>query len=53
MNNTQVIPYAQQWIDEDDVRAVAEVLHSPYIARGPKVEEFEKAIAKYKKVISK
>ena len=35
------IPYGKQYIDEDDIRAVNEVLRSPYLTTGPKVEEFE------------
>lgn len=38
------IPYGQQWIDEDDIRAVVDILHSSYIARGPTAEKFEQAL---------
>ncbi len=41
------IPYGRQWIDGKDIRAVVKVLKSDWITQGPKVEEFEKAIAKY------
>ena len=44
MSSDKFIPYAQQWIDEDDVEAVQKTLRSSYIARGPKVEEFERAL---------
>jgi perosamine synthetase len=43
----RTIPYARQWIDEDDIRAVAEVLRSDWLTTGPKVEEFEQAVADY------
>jgi len=39
------IEYGRQWIDEDDVAAVVEVLRGPLITTGPKVEEFEAGIA--------
>jgi UDP-4-amino-4,6-dideoxy-N-acetyl-beta-L-altrosamine transaminase/dTDP-4-dehydrorhamnose reductase len=41
------IPYGRQWIDESDIQAVAEVLRSERITQGPKVEEFERALAEY------
>jgi len=41
------IPYATQWIDDDDIAAVAAALKSPYLTQGPLVEEFEKAVADY------
>lgn len=40
-----MIPYGRQWIDEDDVAAVLEVLRSDWLTTGPKVDEFEKAFA--------
>ena len=42
-----LIPYGHQWIDEKDIREVAETLRADWITQGPKVEEFEKAVAKY------
>lgn len=39
-------PYAQQWIDEADIAAVSAALQEPMITRGPKVEEWETAVAK-------
>lgn len=41
------IPYGHQWINEEDVREVAKTLRTDWITQGPKVEQFEKAIAKY------
>ncbi|MDO8524144.1 MAG: UDP-4-amino-4,6-dideoxy-N-acetyl-beta-L-altrosamine transaminase [bacterium] len=41
------IPYGKQWIDDDDIKAVVEVLKSDWLTCGPKVDEFEKAIAGY------
>lgn len=42
-----MIPYGRQTIDEDDVRAVSEVLASDWLTQGPKVVEFEGALAAY------
>ncbi len=39
------IPYAHQSIDAEDIRAVTEVLKSDWITTGPKVHEFEEAVA--------
>lgn len=41
------IPYGRQFIEEDDIQAVVETLKSDYLTTGPKVEEFEKAVADY------
>ena len=43
----KLLPYGHQWIDEEDIKAVIEVLHSDWITQGPKVAEFEKKFAKY------
>jgi len=39
------IPYGHQWIDDADVAAVAEALRSDWLTTGPRVTEFEAAIA--------
>jgi len=41
------IPYGRQSVDEEDIAAVAEVLRSDWLTTGPKVPEFEEAVAKY------
>ena len=41
------IPYARQWIDEEDIRAVVEVLRSDWLTTGPIVGEFEAAFARF------
>jgi perosamine synthetase len=41
------IPYAHQSIDAADIRAVTEVLKSEWLTTGPKVKEFEDAVADY------
>jgi dTDP-4-amino-4,6-dideoxygalactose transaminase len=40
-----LLPYAHQSIDEDDIRAVVDVLGSEWLTTGPKVEEFEEKCA--------
>ena len=41
------ISYGRQSITQDDVNAVIESLESDWLTQGPKVEEFENALAKY------
>lgn len=41
------IPYGRQWLEEDDIAAVVEVLRSDWLTTGPKVEEFERALAEF------
>ena len=41
------IPYGRQWIDEEDIQSVVDVLRSDYLTTGPKIEEFENKFAKY------
>ena len=43
----KIIPYGRQWIDADDIAAVGEVLRSDWLTTGPKVPEFERAMALY------
>ncbi|HYK74003.1 MAG TPA: UDP-4-amino-4,6-dideoxy-N-acetyl-beta-L-altrosamine transaminase [Pseudoneobacillus sp.] len=41
------LSYGSQWIEEDDITKVVETLKSPFLTQGPKVEEFEEAVAAY------
>jgi UDP-4-amino-4,6-dideoxy-N-acetyl-beta-L-altrosamine transaminase len=41
------IPYVKHHIDSDDIEAVVNAMESSFITQGPKVVEFENAIAKY------
>lgn len=43
----KLLPYGHQWIDEEDIKAVIDVLRSDWITQGPKVAEFEKEFARY------
>ncbi len=47
INNAKFIPYGRQWIDEDDINAVIEVLKGDYLTTGPKIREFEEKLAQY------
>ena len=39
-----MIPYGRQFIDEDDIQAVVEVLRSEWLTQGPNTAEFESAL---------
>ena len=41
------IPYGRQFIDEEDIASVVEVLQSDFLTTGPKVKEFEETICNY------
>jgi len=43
----KLLPYGHQWLDEDDIRVVVEVLRSDWLTTGPKVEAFERAVADF------
>ena len=42
-----MIPYGRQWVSEEDVQAVVDVLRSDWLTTGPAVERFERAFARY------
>ena len=44
---SKFIPYGRQYIDEDDIKAVVEVLRSDWITTGPAVDAFEKAVTEF------
>jgi len=53
----EYIPYGKQFIDEEDIQAVVDVLKGDYLTTGPNVDAFEKALveltgAKYAVAIS-
>lgn len=43
----QYLPYGRQYLDDDDIQAVVNVLRGDYLTTGPAVESFEKDIADY------
>lgn len=40
----EFLPYGRQWVDDDDVAAVVDVLRSDYLTTGPAVDRFEAAL---------
>ena len=44
---SNTLPYGHQWVDDDDIASVVEVLKSDWITQGPKVDEFERKVAEY------
>ncbi|SDJ60331.1 UDP-4-amino-4,6-dideoxy-N-acetyl-beta-L-altrosamine transaminase [Salimicrobium halophilum] len=47
VNRDTFLPYGQQWLEEDDIQAVIDVLRSDYITTGPAVKQFEEDVASY------
>src|SRR5690349_15328399 len=45
MNPRRFLNYGRQRIEEDDIRAVVEVLRHDFITQGPAVERFERALS--------
>lgn len=41
------IPYGKQWIADDDIEEVINVLKSDFITQGPKIAQFEEKLAEY------
>ena len=41
------IPYANHYIDNDDIEAILNVLKNGPITQGPKIDEFEKKLCQY------
>lgn len=41
------IPYGRQYITDEDIQAVIDVLKSDYLTQGPEIAEFESAFAEY------
>ncbi|MGN7478784.1 UDP-4-amino-4,6-dideoxy-N-acetyl-beta-L-altrosamine transaminase [Solibacillus silvestris] len=44
---SEFISYGRQSLDEEDIQAVIDTLRSPNLTQGPKIAEFEQAIADY------
>lgn len=45
--NAPFLPYGKQDITEEDIAAVTDALKAPFLTTGPRVAEFEKALAGY------
>ncbi|WP_207645804.1 UDP-4-amino-4,6-dideoxy-N-acetyl-beta-L-altrosamine transaminase [Geosporobacter ferrireducens] len=41
------LPYGRQWIDEEDIKAVVDILKGDYLTTGPTIKAFEERIADY------
>lgn len=41
------LPYGQQWLDDEDIQAVVNVLKGSYLTTGPTISKFEECVAKY------
>ncbi|HET6459731.1 MAG TPA: DegT/DnrJ/EryC1/StrS family aminotransferase, partial [Syntrophales bacterium] len=46
MKNKNWIPYGRQFIDDDDINVIVDVLKSTNLTQGPKIAEFESALCK-------
>lgn len=44
---TRKLPYTRQQVDDDDVRAVIDVLNSDWLTTGPMVQQFEQRFAQF------
>ena len=42
-----IVPYGRQWIDNDDIADVVQTLKSDWLTTGPKVAQFEQALAEH------
>ena len=43
----EYLPYGKQWIDEEDIEKVCEVLRGDFLTTGPNIKDFEESIASY------
>lgn len=41
------LPYGRQWLDEDDIQSVVDVLRGDYLTTGPAIDLFEEKVADY------
>lgn len=42
-----LLPYGQQWLDEQDIEAVVKVLRGDFVTQGPAIQTFERKFAEY------
>lgn len=47
MKRAEMLPYGQQWVDDEDIEAVIATLRSPYLTTGPTIGQFEATVASY------
>ncbi|MCY7942984.1 UDP-4-amino-4,6-dideoxy-N-acetyl-beta-L-altrosamine transaminase [Bacillus inaquosorum] len=41
------LPYGRQWLDEEDIQSVVDVLRGDYLTTGPTIDLFEQKVAEY------
>jgi perosamine synthetase len=41
------LPYGKQWISEEDIEAVVQILRGDFLTTGPAIHQFERAVADY------
>jgi perosamine synthetase len=41
------LPYGRQWVDEEDIQAVVDVLRGDWLTQGPMIRAFEQALADF------
>lgn len=41
------LPYGKQWISEEDIEAVVQILRGDFLTTGPAINQFEQAVADY------
>lgn len=42
-----LLGYGRQWVQDDDIQAIVDVLKSDYLTMGPRIPAFEEAVAEY------
>lgn len=47
LGSRRIIPYGRQYIDDDDIAAVSEILRSDYLTTGPAVGHFEQVVSSF------
>ena len=41
------LPYGKQWISEEDIEAVVQILRGDFLTTGPAIDQFERVVANY------
>lgn len=47
MKKRKILNYGRQWIDDEDIRGVVQVLESDFLTQGPRVQVLENALSEY------